>query len=84
VDGEEGKQYYVVSLGPCIFSPDSKRVAYRAMEKGKQFVVVDGEEGKRYDGIGEGSLMFSPDDPDSIHYMALLGSSIYTVEARIK
>jgi len=65
-------------------SPDSKRVAYAAGEKGKQFVVVDGEEGKRYDEIVKGTPIFSPDDPDSIRYLASLGSSICMVEARAK
>ena len=66
-------------------SPDGKRVAYFAkVGKGKPFVVVDGEEGKQYDGIGKGTPVFSPDDHDSIRYLALLGSSIYSVEARTK
>ena len=82
VDGEEGKQYDVISLGPSIFSPDSKRIAHVAIEKGKQFVVVDGEEGKQYDTIVKDTLIFSSDD--SIRYLALLGSSIYSVEARTK
>lgn len=84
VDGEEEKRYQYVAVGTLIFSPDSKRVAYRARMVDKWFVVVDGEEGKRYDEIGKSTPIFSPDDPDSIHYMALLGSSIYAVEARIK
>ena len=84
VDGEEGKQYDGIVEGFFIFGPDSKRVAYGAREIGKRFVVVDGEEGKQYDGIVKDTLIFSPDDPDSIHHMAFLSGSIYTVEARIK
>lgn len=71
------------SIDP-IFSPDSKRVAYTANVGKELFVIVDGEEGKRYDTIVKDSLIFNPDDPDSIRYLALLGSSIYTVEARMK
>ncbi|MCK4419024.1 hypothetical protein KAV79_04385 [Candidatus Aerophobetes bacterium] len=66
-------------------SPDSKRVAYVAEVGNKWFVVVNGEEGKRYDGIvtlGGGRIIF--DFPDSFHYLALKGSSIYLVEEKIK
>ena len=84
VDGEEGKQYDGIAEETPIFSPDSKRVAYTANVGKKCFVIVDGEEGKQYDVIVKDTLIFSPDDPDSIHYMAFLSSSVYTVEARIK
>ncbi len=65
-------------------SPDSKRVAYAAGVDDKWFVVVDGEEGKEYDGfVGGGRIIF--DSPDSLHHLALKGSSsIYLVEERIK
>ena len=36
---------------PVKVSPDSKRVAYVAIEGNKWFVVVDGKEGRKYDDI---------------------------------
>ena len=65
-------------------SPDSEHVAYAAGVDDKWFVVVDGEEGKEYDGfVGGGRIIF--DSPDSLHHLALKGSSsIYLVEERVK
>ncbi|HDQ00517.1 MAG TPA: hypothetical protein ENN22_15225 [bacterium] len=66
-------------------SPDSRRVAYAAKAGNKWFVVVDGKEEKQYDGIvtlGGGRVIF--DSPDSLHYLAFKGSSIYLVEERIR
>jgi Tol biopolymer transport system component len=41
------------------FSPDGKRLAYRATRGGKQFIVLDGKELKAYAAVAEGSLIFS-------------------------
>jgi Tol biopolymer transport system component len=69
VDGVEGPEYE--GVGMPVFSPDSRRVAYRAMHGGKfsvgtsaigrfrQMVVVDGVEGPAYEEVGE--PLFSPD-----------------------
>ena len=84
MDGEEGKRYDGIATSP-IFSSDSQHVAYGAAVGDKQFVVVDGKEGKGYDGIvtiGGGRIIF--DSPDSLHYLATKGASIYLVEERIK
>ncbi len=84
VDGEEGKRYDSTCPFP-IFSPDSTRMAYVAEEGDKEFVVVDGEEGKKYDHIftlGRGRIVF--DLPDTLHYLAQKGTSIYLVEEEIK
>ena len=84
VDGKEEKQYDGIMEGTPIFCPDSKRVAYGAQVGDKWFVVVDGEEGKQYDGIvtlGGGKIIF--DSPDSLHYLASKGNSVYLVEERI-
>ena len=52
------------NLGPLVFSPDGKRVAYAAMQKEGQRekwqVVADGKGGS-FDAIGEETLQFSPD-----------------------
>ncbi|HEY77836.1 MAG TPA: hypothetical protein G4O09_01845, partial [Dehalococcoidia bacterium] len=66
------------------FSPDSNRVAYAATDGDKQFVVVDGTEGKQYNVIltaNGGRINF--DSPDSFHYLAFEGDSVYLVEERI-
>ena len=85
VDGKEEKQYDGIGAGTPIFSPDSRCVAYMAGVGNKCFVVVDGKEEKQYDGIvtlGGGRVIF--DSPDSLHYLAIKGSSIYLVEERIR
>lgn len=66
-------------------SPDSKRIAYVALIDNKWFVVLNGKEGRRYDGIvgiGGGRLIF--DSPESLHYLAQKGRSIYLVEEKIE
>jgi hypothetical protein len=62
VDEQEGKVYNLVGGGP-VFSPDSKRVAYFAWEKGGWFPVIDRQEykQKQYEDIAPESLIFSPD-----------------------
>jgi hypothetical protein len=69
VDGVEGPEYE--GVGMPVFSPDSRRVAYRAMHGGKfsvgmsaigrfkQMVVIDGVEGPAYEEVGD--PLFSPD-----------------------
>jgi len=44
-----------------VFSPDSRRVAYEARRKDRQFVVVDGAEGKEFEPLepGNGSVFSS-------------------------
>ena len=51
VDGVEGPVYDYIGEGTCIFSLDSRRVAYAAGKDGKQLVIVDGVEGPVCDGI---------------------------------
>jgi hypothetical protein len=63
---------------------DSQHVAYAARVDDSQFVVVDGKEGKQYNKIlGEG-VKITFDSPDSLHYLALKGNSVYLVEERIE
>ena len=83
VDGKEGKQYDGI-IETIIFSSDSRHVAYEAESGNKWFIVVDGKEGKQYDGFIAarfgGKVVF--DTPDSLHYLAIKGSSIYLVEEK--
>ncbi|MBI5118773.1 PD40 domain-containing protein [Candidatus Poribacteria bacterium] len=50
-------------IGALKLSPDAKRLAFVAQEKGseKVFVIVDGKAGRKYDGIDDVSIEFSPD-----------------------
>jgi Tol biopolymer transport system component len=61
VNGAPGKSYRQFSAIDCVFSPDSKRLAYVAgNEARKYFVVLDGVEGiDGYTGIS--NLTYSPD-----------------------
>jgi hypothetical protein len=61
VDGSEGNIYRLIWEAP-VFSPDSKLVAYLAMEKESWFLVKDGTKyPQKYDAVGRGTLIFSPD-----------------------
>jgi len=85
VDGKEGKQYDGIVKGALTFSTDGGHLAYAAAAGNRQFVVVDEKEGKQYDAIvttGGGRVIF--DSPDSLHYLALRGNSIYLVTERIE
>ena len=59
IDGVEGPM--CDSIWPITFNPDGTRVAYRARQGDKQFVVVDGARGPDYDKIGKDNPVFSPD-----------------------
>ncbi len=48
-------------IGPIIFSPDSKRIAYPAKRDSKWVMVVDGQEGPEYDTISLSPEVFSLD-----------------------
>ena len=60
-----------------VFSPDSKRVAYRGTQGGKTFIVIDGVKGNSYDRIIE-SMAFSPDSKH-FAYGALLDKKWFVV-----
>jgi outer membrane lipoprotein-sorting protein len=68
--------------GYIFFSPDSRRVAYRAKVGGKWIVVVDGKEGKPYDDFGGTTIVF--DSGNELHYLAARhtedGIDVYLVE----
>lgn len=63
IDQKEDSKYD--NVGNLIFSPDSKRYAYRATKDNKVFVVLDGQEGNKYDGIN--SLLFSSDGKQLVY-----------------
>lgn len=64
VDGVPSKKYWGIVATPPLFSPDSKRLAFMAMNSRKDgvFVVVDGNEWNPVDGVAQtNGLRFSPD-----------------------
>lgn len=52
VDRVGGEQYDSIVPGTLVFSPDSRRVAYAAVQENKQMFVIDGEAGNAYDAVG--------------------------------
>jgi len=81
IDGRPGAGYEAV-VTP-IFSPDSKRVAYEAVQRDKRFVVLDGKEGKKHEGLVRGSSVVF-DSPVGLHYLARKGNGIYLTDERIE
>ena len=67
----------MITLILPIFSPDSKRVAYRARSGNKDFIVIDGVEGQQYEAVLS-KIIF--DNPNNIHYIAMSDKKIYLVE----
>jgi roadblock/LC7 domain-containing protein len=85
VDGRAGSPYD--EIGPPVFSPDGKHVAYTAVRarvglglppfREEQLVVADGQEGQVYDGIGDGTPVFTPDG--RLVYKAYVGEKLGVV-----
>ena len=65
-------------IGPVIFSPDGKRVAYPAKRDSKWFMVVDRQEGPEYDKISLSREVFSPDSKRLV-YGAMKGDKWFVV-----
>jgi hypothetical protein len=63
-----------------VFSPDSKRTAYRAKRRAKYFVVVDGSESEPYDRVEWRSIVFSPDSRHVAYIAANKGSEFIVVD----
>lgn len=79
IDGIAGNGYSDIYLDFSMFSPDSTRVAYRAMNFGEDspadntwFVVIDGEQGNEYQTVE--SITFSP---DSKHIAYIADGSVH-------
>jgi len=86
IDGVAGKGYSSIRIDFRMFSPDSKRVAYRAVNFGenppadnKWFVVIDGEEGDEYQTADE--VTFSP---DSKHVAYMADGGVYLDRVQVK
>ena len=54
-------EYERVDLAHALFSPDSQRLVYEAMSKGREFVVLGGVEGAKYDDVVLKHARFSTD-----------------------
>lgn len=76
LDDTEGEQSDTIGKMNPLFSPDSRRVAYVAGNKGRKCVVVDGKAGKDYDAVG--GVTFSPDSKH-FAYMADEGDERFVV-----
>jgi len=64
VAGREARtfpEYERVDLVHALFSPDSSHLAFEAMSKGREFVVLGGEEGAKFDDVVLEHARFSPD-----------------------
>ena len=81
VGGIEGRRYDMVDS--LTFDPDNQRVAYGAQTDEGWVVIVDGTEGKSYDNIFTigGGVDF--DAHDKLHYLAIQGNNIISVEETI-
>ncbi|MFQ6131021.1 MAG: hypothetical protein ACE5R4_03220 [Armatimonadota bacterium] len=76
VDGVRGPSYE--AIGTLSFSPDGKRLAYKAKRGGKWRAVIDGREGLEFDAIGNAGVVFSP-DASRYAYLAMQGDQWLTV-----
>jgi roadblock/LC7 domain-containing protein len=72
VSEKEGRAYDGILEGGLIFSPDSKHIAYAAMDGNGTFVVRDDNQEDRYDGLS-GIIVFSPDGTH-VAYHASIGT----------
>ena len=85
LDGIAGKGYSEIFIDFSMFSPDSARVAYRAVNFGenppadnKWFVVIDGKQGDEYQTVE--SITFSP---DSKHVSYIADGTVYLDRAKV-
>lgn len=74
IDGNEGKQYDAIDQ--ITFSPDSKHIAYRAINGKRQLLILDEKEIIEYSGIG--SPIFSPDGKH-LAYAAMDGDKWFVI-----
>jgi Tol biopolymer transport system component len=86
VDGKPQRSYQRIDPGfgglrrqepGLVFSPDGKRIGYRASVDEMEFVVVDGEELRHYKIIREGPIFSS--DGKSVAYVASKGNTTQEV-----
>ncbi len=81
VDGENGKEYDNIMDGTPVFSSNSQRIAYAALEDNEIFMVVDeNEERKQYDDVLKGTLVFSPDSKYVVYGAAKGGDKLLVVD----
>jgi hypothetical protein len=91
-DGEEIGKYEFI--GDCVFSPDSRHIAYVRIKGPNMSVTVDRTEGREYEFLGSTgttpsaadmnirSVVF--DSADRFHYLVRKDDSIYVIEEKIE
>ena len=85
VDGEVVMKHDGRALSGVTLSPDGTRVTCAVRLDDKWSIIVNGKEGKWYSSIitpERKGVIF--DSPDSFHYLAQEGNSIYLVEETIE
>ena len=73
VDGQEGKHYASVSHDGPVFDPAGSHLLYKAMDSGREFIVLDATENQPHDRV-VGDVFF--DAPDVYAYFAIDGGEI--------
>lgn len=86
INGEAGMGYSEIYLDFSVFSPDSTRVAYRAMNFGENppadntwFVVIDGEQSEEYQAVDW--ITFSP---SSKHVAYIADGNVYLDRIKVE
>jgi hypothetical protein len=75
-------EYERVDLAHALFSPDSQRLAYEGMNKGREFVVLGGVEGEKYDDVVLEHARFSSDGKRFAYLARNGGSSFMVVDGK--
>jgi Tol biopolymer transport system component len=80
LDGQEGPAFDSIDFP--LFSPNSLRLAYRAMSDGMARVVVDGQSQPAYDSVAGISLSFSPDSQRIAYEAVRKGQHVVVIDGK--
>jgi tetratricopeptide (TPR) repeat protein len=78
--GKAGPECDNIGEPGLVFSPDRKRLAYRALRGGKQVMVIDGQANQDYD--ASSNLIFSPDSKRVAFLAQKAGRPIVVLDGR--
>jgi Tol biopolymer transport system component len=92
LDGEETGKHELIT--DCVFSPDSRHIAYVPIKGPNMSVTVDRTEGREYEFLGSTSTTPSAadlnirlvvfDSADRFHYLVRKDDGIYVIEEKIE